>query len=232
MKILAVETTGLIESVAVYDNGNITEINHEVKSHSAHLLKAIDKVLKKSCVKLEDLDYLAASTGPGSFIGTRIGLSTLQGLSLALNIPLVGAATLDALAENIWDSDLDLKKINYICPLILSKDENVYAAVYIIKNNKLKRVSKYQYVSINEFLKTFRKDKIPGCIAFLGETKGFENYIIGIFGEKAFILRDKYLPRAHNIALLAYRNIKKKKVKKTVYPSPIYVRPFLAKKMD
>ena len=107
------ETSGFRESVAVYNNGKITEINKEVKSHSSHLLRAIDKVLKKSGAKLEDLDCLAASLGPGSFTGIRIGLSTMQGLSLALNIPLIGIPTLDAVAENVRNSGLDLNSIKY-----------------------------------------------------------------------------------------------------------------------
>ena len=139
MKILAVETSGSMESVAVYNNGKITQINREVKSHSSHLLKAVDKVLKKSGVKLEDLDYLAASTGPGSFIGIRIGLSTMQGLSLALDIPLIGIPALDAVVENVGASGLDLNNIKFICPLILSKGEEVYTAVYIVKNKQFKR---------------------------------------------------------------------------------------------
>ncbi len=102
MKILAVETTSPRESVAVYDDGKITEISQDVKFHSAHLLKAIDKVLKKANVKLRDLDYLAASTGPGSFTGIRVGLSTMQGLSLALDIPVVGIpAALEPRASNV-----------------------------------------------------------------------------------------------------------------------------------
>lgn len=231
MKILAVETSGSRESVAVYDNGKITEVNQEVKSHSSRLLRAIDKVLKKSGTRLEDLDCLAASTGPGSFIGIRIGLSTMQGLSLALDIPLIGVPTLDAVAENVRNADLDLNDIKYICPFILSKGEEVYTAVYIIKKGRLKRKSKFQYISINEFLKIFRKDKISGHVVFFNEAKRFESRINDILGEKAFILQDEFsFPGAGNIAELAKKNIKNKKIKKSVCPSPLYVRPYLTKK--
>ncbi|MFH1288185.1 MAG: tRNA (adenosine(37)-N6)-threonylcarbamoyltransferase complex dimerization subunit type 1 TsaB [bacterium] len=239
MKILAVETTGPRESVAVYNDGKTTEIGQDVKSHSAHLLRNIDKVLKKANAKLEDLDYLAASIGPGSFMGIRIGLSTMQGLSLALGIPLIGVPTLDALAEKVLcllpPHGIGLKcvgnNIKYICPLILSKGEDIYTAVYVIKNNKLKRIGKYQYMQVNEFLEIFRKDKMHGCVVFLGEAKRFENYIIDILGEKAFILQNEFsFPRAGNVALLAAKSIEKKKVKKIVCPSPLYVKTFLTKR--
>ncbi|MDD5772997.1 MAG: tRNA (adenosine(37)-N6)-threonylcarbamoyltransferase complex dimerization subunit type 1 TsaB [bacterium] len=231
MKILAVETSGLRESVAVYNNGKITELNQEVKSHSSHLLRAIDKVLKKSDTRLEDLDCLAASTGPGSFMGIRIGLGTMQGLSLALDIPLIGIPALDAVAENVRNSGLDLNNIKYICPLILSKGEEVYSAVYIVKNRQFKRKSKFQYISINEFLKIFRKDKISGCVIFFSEARRFESQIINVLGEKAVFLQDKIsFPGAGNIAKLAGKNIRNNKTKKSVYPSPLYVRPYLTKK--
>lgn len=231
MKILAVETSGSRESTAVYNNGKITEINKEVKSHSSHLLRTINKVLKKSDTKLEDLDCLAASLGPGSFTGIRIGLSTMQGLSLALDIPLLGIPTLDAIAENVRNSGLDLRNIKYIFPLILSKGEEIYTAVYIVKNNQLKRKSKFQYISVNEFFKIFRKYKKPGSIVFFSEAKRFESQINNILGEKAFILQDKFsFPRAGNVALLAVKNIRNKKTKKLVYPSPLYVRPYMIKK--
>lgn len=101
MKILAVETTGRRESVAIYDNGKMTEIEQEVESHSQHLLDNMDKVLKKAGTRLEDLDCLAASTNPGSFIGMRVGLSTMQGLSLALNIPVIEVKSTIPTAGNV-----------------------------------------------------------------------------------------------------------------------------------
>lgn len=101
MKILAVETTGRREGVAIYDDGKMTEVEREVESHCPYLLENIDKVLKKAGTRLKDLDCLAASTGQGSFIGMRVGLSTMQGLGLALNIPVIEVKSTIPTARNV-----------------------------------------------------------------------------------------------------------------------------------
>jgi len=67
-------------------------------SHAPHLLSLIHQVLSLASVPLASLELLAASQGPGSFTGLRIGIATLMGLSQALKRPLIGVDTLEAMA--------------------------------------------------------------------------------------------------------------------------------------
>jgi tRNA threonylcarbamoyladenosine biosynthesis protein TsaB len=67
-------------------------------THSTRLITEIDMVLTKAGIKLEEVDALAVVTGPGSFTGLRIGLSTIKGLARAIDKPVVGVTTLEATA--------------------------------------------------------------------------------------------------------------------------------------
>ncbi len=61
----------------------------------------IDRLFKETGYKVQDLEAVAVSKGPGSFTGLRIGVSTARALAQALNIPAVGVCTLSALAEAV-----------------------------------------------------------------------------------------------------------------------------------
>jgi tRNA threonylcarbamoyladenosine biosynthesis protein TsaB len=62
------------------------------------LLEDVDALLRQGGAHADELDALAVGIGPGSFTGVRVGLSTARGLALALEIPVAGVSTLDALA--------------------------------------------------------------------------------------------------------------------------------------
>ena len=75
MKILAIDSSGNVASVAVVEDdkllGEITT-NYK-KTHSETLLPMIDKLCRMIDLDLNSLDYIASSSGPGSFTGLRIG---------------------------------------------------------------------------------------------------------------------------------------------------------------
>ncbi|MBI5198767.1 MAG: tRNA (adenosine(37)-N6)-threonylcarbamoyltransferase complex dimerization subunit type 1 TsaB, partial [Nitrospirae bacterium] len=83
MRILAIETSTMMGSVAVMEEaGLIAEYCLNIKAtHSERLMRTIDEVLNDSGLKLKNLDGYAVSVGPGSFTGLRIGLSTVKGLA-------------------------------------------------------------------------------------------------------------------------------------------------------
>ena len=85
MKILALDSSGLVASVAVMEDDNLLgeyTINHK-KTHSQTLLPMLDEVAKMIELDLSSVDVIAVSAGPGSFTGLRIGSATAKGLALA-----------------------------------------------------------------------------------------------------------------------------------------------------
>ena len=106
MKLLALDSSGLVASVAVAEDENLIgeyTVNYK-KTHSQTLLPMLDTVAKMIDLDLDTIDAIAIAKGPGSFTGLRIGSATAKGLGLALDKPIVEIPTVDGLAYNLWGS--------------------------------------------------------------------------------------------------------------------------------
>lgn len=126
MKILALDSSGLVVSAAVVeDDITIAEytINHK-KTHSQTLLPMLDELRRMTELDLHTLDAIAVAAGPGSFTGLRIGSATAKGLGLALDIPIIPVPTVDALAFNLYGSG------GLVCPIMDARRNQVYTGLY------------------------------------------------------------------------------------------------------
>jgi tRNA threonylcarbamoyladenosine biosynthesis protein TsaB len=100
MKILAVETSTEYCSVALWQDGTVSERCELVgQKHSEVLMAMLDAVLKDAGLRVRDVDGIAFGKGPGSFTGVRIACGVAQGLALGIDAKTVGVCTLQALAE-------------------------------------------------------------------------------------------------------------------------------------
>jgi tRNA threonylcarbamoyladenosine biosynthesis protein TsaB len=93
--ILAFDTATDVATSALVDDG---EVLGERASRAVTLLEDVDALLRQAGARPNQLEALVAGTGPGSFTSTRIGLAVARGLALALDLPVAGVSTLDALA--------------------------------------------------------------------------------------------------------------------------------------
>ncbi len=126
MKILALDTSGLVCTVAVTEDDRLLSefsIQHKI-THSELLLPMMEQIREKISLDLNTVDAIAISAGPGSFTGLRIGCATAKGLCLATGKPLVAVPTLDAIAYNFYGSD------NIICPMMDARRSQVYTGIY------------------------------------------------------------------------------------------------------
>src|SRR5688572_22513660 len=103
MRVLAVDTTTPREGVAVVEKGSLLgEVRLTLRDgHSRALLPAIAFLLDRLSLEPSAVEGYAVTTGPGSFTGVRVGLSTVQGLALASGRPCLGVSALDVLAARI-----------------------------------------------------------------------------------------------------------------------------------
>lgn len=128
--ILAVDTATSCSSVAlskgdVHDGELVASLTLNSKiTHSRRLLTGIDWLLTENSIDFNDIDGLAVGLGPGSFTGLRIAMATIKGLATAMDKPLLGVSTLDALALNC-SGDKPL------CVLLDARKKEVYRRWYI-----------------------------------------------------------------------------------------------------
>src|ERR1700743_747899 len=105
MLILAIDTALEACAATVLDTGTSKVIASESlamkRGHAEALMPLIARVMKEAGVGFAALDRIAATTGPGSFTGLRVGLSAARGIALAANKPVVGVTTLTAYAAQV-----------------------------------------------------------------------------------------------------------------------------------
>lgn len=123
---LAIDSSGLVASVAVLEDDNLLgeyTVNYK-KTHSQTLLPMLDALTSMIELDLSTLDAVAVSAGPGSFTGLRIGSATAKGLGLALDVPVIPVPTVDALAYNLWGVN------DQVCPLMDARRQQAYTGLY------------------------------------------------------------------------------------------------------
>jgi tRNA threonylcarbamoyladenosine biosynthesis protein TsaB len=161
MKILALETSAIVASVAIIDDGKVLAeytINNKL-THSINLMPMLERMVEKVEFDLKTLDYIAIANGPGSFTGLRIGSATAKGLAHGLDIPIVEVPTLYAMAMNLRVYD------GYVIPMIDARRQQVFTSVYRSGRNNMDMVIKEQVCSIEELVKQIKElDQQLPCI--------------------------------------------------------------------
>ena len=100
MRVLALDAATEACSVALLTDEGVFGRYEEVgRGHAEAILRMVDETLREAGVALSSLDGVAASVGPGSFTGVRIGVSVAQGLAFGAGLPVVAVSTLEALAQ-------------------------------------------------------------------------------------------------------------------------------------
>lgn len=133
MKILAIDSSGLVASVAIVTEDTVLgsySVNFK-KTHSQTLLPMVEEVMKMTETEAEDLDAVAVTNGPGSYTGLRIGSSTAKGLAMVWNKPVIPVPTVDALAANLAG------RTGIICPIMDARRGQVYTGIYRYEGNQL-----------------------------------------------------------------------------------------------
>ena len=95
MLTLAFDSATSVATTALVRDG---EVLGERASRAVRVLEDADALLREAGVGPSDLDGVVVGTGPGSFTGLRMGLAAARGLAFALDVPVAGVSTLDALA--------------------------------------------------------------------------------------------------------------------------------------
>lgn len=220
MKILGLDSSGIVASVAVVDEDNVLAeytVNYK-KTHSQTLLPMLDEIVKMTELDLNTIDAIAVAAGPGSFTGLRIGSATAKGLGLALKKPLAAVPTVEALAYNLYDTS------GLICPLMDARRNQVYTGVYQFENHKMVTVKEQMAVSVTELI---------DLLNLLGEPVTFLGDGVGVFRETirqnlkvpfSFAPAHVNKQRAAAVAALGMEYCKAGKVETAQEHAPDYLR--------
>jgi tRNA threonylcarbamoyladenosine biosynthesis protein TsaB len=172
MKILALDSSGLVASVAVVEDDNLLgeyTVNYK-KTHSQTLLPMLDEVAQMIELDLGTIDVIAVSAGPGSFTGLRIVSATAKGLGLALDKKIISVPTVDALAFNLWGVE------EVICPLMDARRQQAYTGLYTFSDGRMETILPQCAVAIEEIISKI--NDYGKSVVFLGDgVSVFSQYI-------------------------------------------------------
>lgn len=164
MKILAVDTSSKLCSVAILEDTNLIkkiELDNGL-THSETLMPLIQQLLNECSLSLNNIDLLVSDIGPGSFTGIRIGVSSCKAFSDSLNIPCVGISSLEVLAYNIQNDGI-------ICSTIDCKNNNCYFALYELNSGNYNVLIEPCAKSVNDVLDLLNSQYYNKCISFVGD---------------------------------------------------------------
>ncbi|MDO8730653.1 MAG: tRNA (adenosine(37)-N6)-threonylcarbamoyltransferase complex dimerization subunit type 1 TsaB [Candidatus Omnitrophota bacterium] len=157
MKLLAVETSSAIFSVAASDGGSIlaSEQMQGLGQTSLLLTDLAESVLRQAGLSLESLDGFAISIGPGSFTGLRIGVMTVKTLAWALKKPVLPVSSLEVIANNLPDSGQP------VVPFLDARKGKVYMACFAPdEKGSLRRIDPDAFLKPEEVLRSFKEPAI------------------------------------------------------------------------
>jgi len=228
--ILHIETSASICSVALSSNGRqigIMESNDD-KSHARLLMPFVEQILNENQLKVQDIDAIAVSEGPGSYTGLRIGVSAAKGLAYAADKPLIAVNTQRAMAHYvaqnlqslIYDMNLNSKDITLICSLSDARRTEVYSSVYNLANEIVIEISPMM-LNENSYSDILDKTKVVFCGDGANKTQQIVNH------KNAIFLAD-ILPSASFMIPLSEQCFNEKNFKDIAYFEPFYLKDFVA----
>lgn len=219
--ILSLETSSSSCSVALAEEGvTIGVLAHEIpQSHASKLAVLIEEVMRQAGTRMEHLQAIAVSAGPGSYTGLRIGTSTAKGLCFALNIPLIAIDTLTLLAHQVVSANPENA---WLCPMIDARRMEVYCRVF---DPALKPHGPVEAKVIDT--KSFEELLSAKAVLFFGD--GAAKCRDVITHPRAFF-REHIYPTAEGMVTLAEKKFREGDVENLAAYEPFYLKEFIARK--
>lgn len=219
MKILAVDTSSAICSVAILDDDKLIDKNEldDGKTHSENLMPLLDGLLKRNSLDIKDIEMIACTVGPGSFTGIRIGVATIKPIAEVLNVKVASVMSLEALARNVENKEI-------IVSLIDARNNQVYAGIFDKNYNK-----KEEYIAddINEVIKVLEKYE---TITFVGNGAILHKELLtNSLKNVEFVENNKQT--AENVGKIGYKKYLENELCTADTIMPVYLRKSQAERL-
>ena len=216
MNILALETSGKYGTAAVINEcGKIwSAASSGELNHLRDIITISDEAIRLAGITRKDLTHVAASKGPGSFTGIRIGVTTARTMGQMLGIPCIGVSSLLAMGERVLDKAVSEGAL-YISAIINARRHQVYAGVWeacFTSDFEQKTLCPFmeekQYMIEDLLAELKEHQKNGGTVFFTGDgIDAYEEIIRGTLEEGAYVLADESIryQNAEDVAGVALR---------------------------
>ena len=224
MKLLALDSSGLVASVAVTQDDTLVAeftMNYK-KTHSQTLVPMMEAIRQMTDLDLESIDAIAVAAGPGSFTGLRIGSATAKGLGLALDKPIVPVPTVDGLAYNLYGT------ADVVCPIMDARrgqvDTGRYEFVYTRGKYEMNTLVSQCAVALEEIAAQI--NQLGRRVVFLGDGVPVFREKIGEILTVPYSYAESFQnrQRASAVAALGMQYYKEGKYEKAEDHAPEYLR--------
>jgi tRNA threonylcarbamoyladenosine biosynthesis protein TsaB len=219
--ILHIETATTVCSVALAKDGEVIGFKQldQRNIHAEIITLFIDGLLTEAGLIYSDIDAVAVSSGPGSYTGLRIGVSTAKGLCFALDKPLIAVETLAAMAQGIiGEGGVDAHTL--LCPMIDARRMEVYTALFDAKGNVVKPTSA-EIIDEHSFADKLKSNKI----LFFGDGAEKCREVLGINPNAQF--KVDFANSATHLAKSAAAKFGSQQFEDVAYFEPYYLKDFL-----
>lgn len=215
-RILLIDTATARLSIGLAHNGTVVASRtcDEPRRQASLTAPLVQEVLHSQGLGVADCDAVCVSSGPGSYTGLRVGVSTAKGLSFGAGIPLIAVGTLDILASNH-----NPEAFRYIVPMIDARRMEVYTAVYSADGRRLTPVEA-KVIGPD----SFADELAQGPVLFTGD---------GALKCREVITHphaqfQESWPDVAAMAILAQKAWEEKRFEDIAYFEPFYLKDFVA----
>lgn len=220
--ILLIETATTTCSVALSENGNIIAVKevNERNVHASHITLFIQEVMQQAGRQFTDLNAVAISKGPGSYTGLRIGVSSAKGLCYALDIPLIGVDTVEAMASGLLSQQL-MPQEGLLIPMIDARRMEVYTGIFDKDLTPIEPVSA-KIVDEGSFVEYADRE-----LYLFGDGADKFKEVFAAYRNIHFVDFSNSATNLNELALSKYLNDEKENL---AYFEPFYLKDFLVTK--
>lgn len=222
MYLLLLETATPVCSVALACDGVILahRQSSEANAHSAKLSVFVQEVLDQCHVMPHQIGAVCVSSGPGSYTGLRIGVSSAKGFCYALNVPLLSVPTLQGMAAQYFAAHPEYTGL--VCPMIDARRMECYTAVYS-RQGEVKAVSA-DIIEPGIYDSYLDREEVVFC----GDGAEKTRPILGVHPNARYVA--DFQITAAGMLPVALDKLSKGEVEDVAYFEPYYLKDFVAKK--
>lgn len=223
MIIIQIETATTVCSVAIAKDGTVIGVKelNERNIHAEVITVFVDELLKSAGLSYSNVDAVAVSSGPGSYTGLRIGVSTAKGLCFALDKPLIAVDTLEAMALGMIGRGV--APATLLCPMIDARRMEVYTALFDAQGNRLLETAA-EIIDENSFAAQLQQSKV----LFFGDGAQKCSDVLGASATAVFA--DEFQNSATHLTAKALDKFNSKQFENVAYYEPYYLKDFLITK--